>query len=582
MASAGKSSVPAVERFKYSQRVVLRSILNRHDRGEGLSGHRVVAGGWIKSRKDRPAEGHDRSAAVAAAVPPQPEDASCFEALLQHLPMLRPLARILLGRLDADADATEAKPNVGPVTALLRINDGSSSSNLQVVLDSSMSLPGQVIHVGACILVEGVLQKASAPKGHAVELKVEKILHIGIADSQQYPLAKPKFSLEFLRTLPHLRPRSVTVGSIVQIRSNVTLASHEFFKKNGFIHVHMPILSSTETGYNSRDFQSTTPLAEPGLREAIGLETLKSAIMEKSKRIEEVPRSDSNKETLLAAEQDLKKTKELAVLLEKSQRDFLTVTAGLHLESYACALSSVYTIGPVFRADEPQAKRLTEMWMVEVELAFAELEDAMNCAEDYLKFLCQSLVDNSGDDLKYVSKTKDKEHTERIRALVSSSFARITYSQALEIVDEVKDRTFREKVSWGESLSEEHERYLVDDIFKKAVIVYEHPKELKPFYVRVRDDGRTASTFDIITPKIGVLLRGSQKEERLDVLNKRMEDLKLSSEQYDWYKDLRKYGSVKHSGFSLDLEKMMLFATGLTDLRDVIPFPRTCDRGNEW
>ncbi|XP_042459416.1 asparagine--tRNA ligase, cytoplasmic 2-like [Zingiber officinale] len=562
---AGNSTVPAVERFKYSQRVVLRSILNRHDGGKELSGHRVVTGGWVKSRKDRPEVAHDPS----AAVPLQAEDASCIEALLQHLPLLRPLVRILLGRLSA-ATATEAKPNAGPVTALLRINDGSTSSNLQVVMDSSMSLPGQVIHVGACILVEGVLQNASAPKGHAVELKAERILHIGIADSQQYPLAKPKFSLEFLRTLPHLRPRSVTVGSIARIRGAVTLASHEFFKKNGFIHVHMPILNSTDTSY------------ELGLREANRLDTVKSAIREKSKRIKEMPRSDSNKETLLVAEQDLEKTKELAVLLEKSQRD-LTVSAGLHLESYACALSSVYTIGPVFRADEPRAKRLTEMWMVEVELAFAELEDAMNCAEDYLKFLCQSLVDTSGSDLKYVSKTKDKECTERIRALVSSSFERITYSQALEIVDKVKDRTFRDKVSWGESLSEEHERYLVDDIFKKAVIVYEHPKELKPFYARVRDDGRTTSTFDIIVPKIGVLLRGSQKEERLDVLNKRIGDLGLSSERlYDWYKDLRRYGSVKHSGFGLDLEKMMLFATGLTDLRDVIPFPRTCDRSSEW
>lgn len=240
MASAGKSSVPAVERFKYSQRVVLRSILNRDDRGEGLSGHRLFAGGWVKSRKERPEEVHDRSA--AAAVPPQAEDVSCWEAILQQLPLLRPFARILLDRLGAAraAAATDAKANVGPVTVLLRINDGSCSSNLQVfysppssissifstmemannslhlfkvAMDSSMSLLCQAIHVGACILVEGVLQRAPAPTSHAVvELKVEKLLHIGAADSQKYPLAKPKFSLEFLRTFPHLRPRSVTVS----------------------------------------------------------------------------------------------------------------------------------------------------------------------------------------------------------------------------------------------------------------------------------------------------------------------------------------------------------------------------------
>ncbi|WOK94505.1 hypothetical protein Cni_G03209 [Canna indica] len=600
------ASLP-LQSFKYSMRVVLKSIVDREDKGLGLAGQRVVAGGWVKSRKDIPE--HEAAPAPAAAAttppPPQAEAVSCYEVFFHRVPILGPLARILIGKLIPQP----ANAKDGPFAACLHINDGSCSANLQVVMDSSMSLPAQVVTVGASILVEGVLQKVLTPKRYVVQLKVVKILHVGIVDMKKYPLAKPKFSLEFLRSYPHLRPRSITVGSVTRIRSNIIHASHEFFQKNGFIHVHMPIITSMNTGDQGKMFQVTTLLKRSDLknkssatngREDIDIETVNAAIEEKRKRIDELQRTYSNLEAIFVAELDLQKSEQLALLLEKQQKatttivadldfskDFfshpvyLSLSAALHLESYACALSSVYTIGPVFQADEYKpANSLAEKWVVEVELAFAELEDVMNCAEDLLKFLCHSLLENSNEDVKYVLKKKDKQLTERLQSIVSSPFARITYSEALDVLNQVKDRPLQAKVEWGHSLSEEHESYLVNEVFKKPIIVYDYPKEIKPFYVRVRDDGKTASAFDIIAPNAGVLIGGSQKEERIDVITERIQEADLPSEQYEWYLDLRKHGSVKHSGFSLGLEKMIMFATGLTDVKDVIPFPRTHDHAS--
>lgn len=574
-----------------------------------------MVGGWVKLFKEKPKKDASQAPppASAPAVVSVAHDLTCSEVLMSRMPLLRNLARIFGKGVSSMpppppppkqleiADKTPVEPV--PTVAFLLVNDGSCVANLQVVVDSNMVLLVQVMAIGVSILVEGVLEQQSEPGKHIVELKAEKILHVGVVDSKNYPLAKAKISLESIRPSPHLRVRTTTVASITRMRSDVSHATHRFFQNMGFIYVHMPIITTTGFKDHSRMFQVTTlfkrtddkgELSTVSDRENISLEVVKGAIREKSKRVDELKRSDSNKEVLLAALGDLQKANELALQLEEQWRSayaakmdftkdffsceaYLSVSARLHLESYACGLSSVYTVGPVFQAnDSPSKKQLAEMWMVEVELAFAELEDIMNCAEEFLKFLCQSILDDCLDDLKFLSKKVDKSCITRLQSLVTSAFARISYTEALEHLEKATDKTFKTKVEWGINLSDEHERFLVDEIYKQPIIVYDYPKELKPFYVHVKDDGKTVSAFDIIAPKGGVLVRGSRKEERLDIISSRIQELGIPKEQYDWYLDLRRHGTVKHSGFSLAIEGLIMFAVGLEDIKDAIPFPRTC------
>ncbi|KAL5718129.1 asparagine--tRNA ligase [Ranunculus cassubicifolius] len=335
---------------------------------------------------------------------------------------------------------------------------------------------------------------------------------------------------------------------------------------------------------------------------ATKLEILKSSIKEKSNKIEELKRSESNKEALMVALQDLQKANELALQLEaleksnpehrsKAKREsssdffprhmYLTVSSQLHLESYACALGNVYSFGPTFQAQKSQSTRhLAELWMVELEIAFADLEDAMDCAEDYLKFLCKWILEHCSDDMKFVSKQVDQTIVDRIQSISSNSFQRITYKDALVVLSEAKDKTFEVKLDWGVALTEEHESYLAEEIYKKPVIIYNYPKELKPFYARVNDDGKTVSTIDVVVPKVGTLIRGCQKEERFDKLITRFKESNLPREQYEWYFDIRRHGSVQHAGFSLEFDRMVLFATGLSDIRDVSAFPKAAGIAN--
>lgn len=329
---------------------------------------------------------------------------------------------------------------------------------------------------------------------------------------------------------------------------------------------------------------------------AINLEVVKAAIKEKSARAEDLQRSDSNKEALLAALWDLQKTNELALQMEAQQKlkpgtsfkvgkvDFsedhfshqayLSASAQLHLESYACALGSVYTFGPTFTTENSHSNtHLAESWMVELDIAFAELEDAINCAEDYVKFLCGWILENCSSEMKLMIKRVDKTASDRLHLVASSTFERLTYTKAVELLKEVRDKKF-ETVEWGIILTEEHERYLADEICKRPVIIYDYPKETQPFYVRLNNDGKTVAAMDVVLPKVGTVIKGCQKEERLDVINTRIQELDLPLELYDWYLDLRRHGSVKHCGFSLDFEHMVMFTTGVDDIRDVIPFPR--------
>ncbi|KAF2284580.1 hypothetical protein GH714_027280 [Hevea brasiliensis] len=539
-------STPLIPSSKYSNRVVLRTIIERSDGGVGLVGETIVIGGWVKSSREVISNIFRGSGNYPARAKLQPA----------------PSKRVAI-----------SKPPP-PILNLL-VSDGSCVDSLQVTIEFSDDFPIRPLPIGTCILAEGVLSQLPAQGKHSIEFKVNKILHIGTVEDDKYILSKKRLPLETLRDYSHLRPRTTTVASFMRIRSALTFATHTFFQVNGFFSVEVPILTTTDEGFSAK-FQ------------------------EKNNLIQQLQRSDSDREALLAAEQDLLKTKQLASQLEEkeklrletlkaanipedffSQHTYLTVSGVLHLESYACGLGNVYSFGPRFLADRRiSTKQAAEMWMVEAEMAFSELEDAMNCAEDYFKFLCKWVLENCSTDMKFVSRRIDKTRTNLLEAMISSSYERITYMEAVNVLKKVADRKFETEPEWGTELTSQHLSYLVDEIYKKPVIVYNFPKEFKPFYVRLNDDGKTVAAFDMVAPTVGKFITGSQKEERFDLLNERINELGLPKEQYEWYLDLRRYGTVKHSGFTLGFDLMVLFATGLPDVRDVIPFPRSSGKVN--
>ncbi|KAL7600802.1 asparagine--tRNA ligase, cytoplasmic 2 [Lactuca sativa] len=604
---------------KYSKRVLLKTILDRTDGGLGLLDQRVVVGGWVKSsremRKDPPPPTTQPPAAVGGDHTKEHtggKDVKCVEVFQSRIPFLRTIIKVFGGNTGHTKEKLESifPKQPPPSISFLQISDGSSVISLQIMVDSSIAPSTLLMPTGTCILAEGVLQKPSLQGKHTIELKAEKLLHIGIVDQDNYPLSKKSLPLARLRDCAHFRPRTTTVASVMRVRNALNHASHTFFQNQGFVHVEVPILTATDTEGHSKKFQIFTVSGKEVKREEpvsmddtadISLETVKLSIIEKSKKIEELKRTDSNKEALDAAVHDLHKTNALAAELEarsksksksKSEshkktenfktydefftnRAFLTTSGSLHLESCASALGNVYALGPRFHVDKSESKKyLPERWMIETEIAFAELEDVMNCAEDFLKFVSHSVSENCYENLYFLSKRVDKTLIDRLQSMTSASFEKITYDTAVEVLNKVTDKTFETKIQWGVALTEEHESYLVDEFYKKPVIIHDHPKELKPFNVRLNDDGKTVASFDVIVPKVGALIRGSQKEERLNHLTKRIKELGLRKDQYEWYLDLRKQGTVKHSGFSVTFDVMVLFATGLNDVRDVIPFPR--------
>ncbi|KAK1289145.1 Asparagine--tRNA ligase, cytoplasmic 2 [Acorus calamus] len=535
-------------------------------------------------------------------VGPQPKgDVTCSEVLMSRIPLLRSIARIIIGGGGSGGGEGRpvevAAPDPVPSVVYLLVNDGSCVSSLQVVIDSSVSPVNQFMAIGTSVLLEGLLKEPSVPGKHVIELQVEKVLHVGTVDLNKYPLTKTIYPVDFLRVYSHFRPRTTTMASVTRIRSALGYSTHIFCQNNGFFNVHMPILTSTDSRGHSEMFQVTTLLgkAEMNTKDDSGeLDIINAAIKEKRSRIEQLKRNESDKEALLAALRDLQKANELVLQIEQQKSKFLpslkdgkvdfskdyfsrqanlTNSSVLHLESYACALSSVYAFGPVFQAEK--TRHLAESWMVELELAFADMEDVVKCAVNYLKFLCQRILESNSDDLKFLSKRKEKTCIDSLQLIKSSSFEKITYTDAVELLKKVTDKTFKTKIEWGMSLAEEHESHLAEAIFKQPVIVYDFPKEIKPFYMRLNDDGRTVSAFDVVVPKVGVLILGGQREERFKSINKRIEELGLPREQYEWYLDLRRHGTVKHSGFSLQFEHMVMLATGVENIRDVIPYPRT-------
>eukprot|EP00245_Coleochaete_scutata_P009352 TRINITY_DN305_c0_g1_i1.p1 TRINITY_DN305_c0_g1~~TRINITY_DN305_c0_g1_i1.p1 ORF type:complete len:573 (-),score=112.10 TRINITY_DN305_c0_g1_i1:634-2352(-) len=497
--------------------------------------------------------------------------------------------------------------------AFLELNDGSCPANLQVMVDASVHALGPLTPTGTSLVVEGELKRTPPGTKQTVELKVTRVIHLGTCDPSVYPIAKTNLSLEYLRSKTHLRGRTNTISAIARIRSALAFASHKFFVDNGFLYVHTPIVTTSDCEGAGEMFQVTTLLSEAERRDEMAkeappptaeeLQAAAAKVEAKGSVVRTLKEAKKGKEEIKAAVEVLQQAKEEQLRLEERMsasagglpktadgrtdygKDFfcrqayLTVSGQLQVETYACGLSSCYTFGPTFRAEYSHTTRhLAEFWMIEPEIAFADLEDDMNCAEDYVRYLCRWLLDNCRDDMEFMEKRVDKTCVQRLENVANNGFARVTYTEAIEILEKVDQKSWKTcadvKVEWGIDLSSEHERYLTEEVYKRPVIVYNYPAAIKAFYMRLNEDGRTVAAMDVLVPKVGELIGGSQREERFDVLERRIKEAGLPTEPYSWYLDLRRFGTVKHAGFGLGFERMILFATGLENIRDVIPFPR--------
>ncbi len=422
--------------------------------------------------------------------------------------------------------------------SFIEVNDGSCLGNLQVIAPADLpdyEATIRRVHTGASVAVSGEI-KASPAKGQATELLAERLEVIGEADPAAYPLQKKGHSYEFLRTIAHLRPRTNTFGAVCRLRHRVSLSIHQFFHENGFYYVHTPIITASDCEGAGALFRVTT--LDP----------------------DKLPRDgrpvDYSKDFF-------------------GKPTYLTVSGQLQAEAYACALGKVYTFGPTFRAEPSTTTRhLAEFWMIEPEMAFYELADNMDLAERFLKRLISDALKDCAEDMQFFQERVDPQLLARLENVLHSPFRRMSYTEAIEVLQRA-GRTWEYPVQWGNDLQSEHERYLAEEYLRGPVILYDYPRTLKPFYMKVNDDGRTVRAMDVLVPGVGEIIGGSQREDRYDVLEQRMREQGLNVEAYQWYLDLRRFGTVPHSGFGLGLERFLLFLTGLTNIRDVIPFPRT-------
>ncbi len=422
--------------------------------------------------------------------------------------------------------------------SFIEVNDGSCLGNIQAVADDDIAIREDVrkLTTGSSVGIAGELVE-SPGKGQKYEVKVREVKVYGSAGGEDYPLQKKRHSFEFLRTIAHLRPRTNTFGAVFRVRSALSFAIHDFFRKRGFVYLHTPVISTSDCEGAGEMFRVTNL--------------------------------------------DMKKVP----LLENSDVDFsrdffgepagLTVSGQLEAEAFACALCDVYTFGPTFRADPSNTTRhLAEFWMVEPEMAFYDLDDDMDLTEEFLKETFGYVLENCAEDMEFFDKWIDKGILQRIKGIIDAEFERITYTEAVELLEKAGKR-FEYPVSWGTDLQSEHERYLTEEVFSKPVMVHDYPKKIKPFYMRMNDDGRTVAAMDVLVPSIGEIIGGSQREERHDVLRDRIRELGHSEEEYWWYTDLRRFGTVPHSGFGLGFGRTVMYITGMSNIRDVIPFPRT-------
>jgi asparaginyl-tRNA synthetase len=422
--------------------------------------------------------------------------------------------------------------------AFIEINDGSTLAGIQVVADSSLPHYEKLISeltTGASLIVNGTLVESPGAK-QKWEVKANSLDILGACSAEDYPLQKKRHSFEFLRTIAHLRPRTNTQGAVARVRNTLGFASHEFFQKRGFLYVQTPIITGSDCEGGGQQFAAS------------------------SLNLQQLPKLDDG-----------------AVDYSKdffSRPTYLTVSGQLNAEAMACALSDIYTFGPTFRAENSNTSRhLAEFWMIEPEMAFADLKDDMECAESYLKFILNAVLERCPQDLEFFDAFIEKGLIARLQHVASTPFAHLSYTEAIDILKK-SGKTFEYSVEWGSDLQSEHERYLAEEYCKKPVILTDYPAKIKAFYMRQNPDGKTVAAMDVLVPKIGEIIGGSQREERYDLLKQKIAEFGLPVDDYWWYLQLRQYGSVPHAGFGAGFERLVLFATGMENIRDVIPFPR--------
>lgn len=416
------------------------------------------------------------------------------------------------------------------------LSDGTYFETLQIVYHDNMENFAEVskLNVGSAVIVKGELVLTPDAK-QPFEIQASEVIVEGKSTSD-YPLQKKRHSMEYLRTISHLRPRTNTFQAVFRIRSQVAFALHSFFQERGFVYVHTPIITASDTEGAGEMFQVTTL-------------PLESVPMEKG-------------EVQYGEDFFGKKTS-------------LTVSGQLNGETFAQAFRDIYTFGPTFRAEKSNTQRhAAEFWMIEPEMAFADLDDVMFIAEDMLKYVIQYVLVNAPEELEFLNQFVDKGLLDRLNHIVESEFARVTYTEAVEILQKQNDR-FEYKVEWGCDLQTEHERYLTEEVYKRPVFVTDYPKDIKAFYMKLNEDGKTVAAVDCLVPGIGEIIGGSQREDDYEKLKKRMEELKMDLEEYEFYLDLRRYGSTRHGGFGLGFERAVMYITGMSNIRDVLPFPRT-------
>lgn len=420
----------------------------------------------------------------------------------------------------------------------IEVNDGSFFKNLQIIIEDNKLENFQALsklNVGAAITATGILALTPEAK-QPFELKADKVVVEGTS-TPDYPLQKKRHSFEYLRTVAHLRPRTNTFAAVFRIRSMVAFAIHQFFQERGFVYVNTPLITGSDCEGAGEMFQVTTM------------------------DLANVPKTEEGKVDF--------------------SKDFfakptsLTVSGQLNVETYCMAFRNVYTFGPTFRAENSNTTRhAAEFWMIEPEIAFADLKDDMELAEAMLKYIIDYCLENAPEEMAFFNQFVDKGLLERLHHVSGSEFAHVTYTEAIKILEENKDQ-FEYPVEWGSDLQTEHERYLTEVVFKRPVFVTDYPKEIKAFYMKLNEDNKTVAAMDLLVPGIGEIIGGSQREENYDTLVSRMEELGLSKEDYEWYLDLRKYGTNQHAGFGLGFERAVMYITGMGNIRDVLPFPRT-------
>ncbi|MBD2785328.1 asparagine--tRNA ligase [Xenorhabdus sp. DI] len=456
-----------------------------------------------------------------------------------------PVVDVLQGRVSVGNEVTvrgwvRTRRDSKAGISFLAVYDGSCFNPLQAVVNNNLpNYQDEVLHLttGCSVEVTGTVVESQG-KGQSFELQATHVVVVGMVDDPDtYPMAAKRHSIEYLREVAHLRPRTNLIGAVARVRHTLAQALHRFFHEKGFFWVSSPLITASDT---------------EGAGEMFRVSTLD---------LQNLPRTDKGE---VDFSQDF-----------FGREAFLTVSGQLNGEAYACALSKVYTFGPTFRAENSNTSRhLAEFWMVEPEVAFADLNDIAKLSEEMLKYVFKAALEERADDLAFFAERVDSEVITRLEKFVDSDFVQLDYTDAIEILENCGQK-FENPVFWGVDLASEHERYLAEKHFNAPVIMKNYPKDIKAFYMRMNEDGKTVAAMDVLAPGIGEIIGGSQREERLDRLDQRMKEMGLNKEDYWWYRDLRRYGTVPHAGFGLGFERLVAYVTGVSNVRDVIPFPRT-------